>query len=141
MNEVDERPHVGTDMERAVAALGAAGYQAYSNCLVGHAAPMVTRYFNRVKNPEPGDLVLETSTFYARDLRGYGHVAVGTLVERKVESLVYEEDGLESQPYQEEAWYVTPLTGGETIRWTNADFIAIPASRQQGIDWTRDASE
>lgn len=141
MSDVNVERYVGTALEQAASFIGAAGYQAYSNCIVGNQAPAIKRYFDRVRNPEPGDLVVETSTFYARDLRGYGHVAVGTLVERKIESLVYEEDGFEPDPYEEEAWYVTPFTGGETIRWTNAEFIAIPSTRQQGREWSHGASE
>jgi hypothetical protein len=39
-------------------ALGAAGYAAYRNCLVGNPAPMVRCYFDRASNPRPGDLVV-----------------------------------------------------------------------------------
>ena len=126
-----------TSLEAVASALGAAGYAIYSMTLVGHAAPIHDRYRERVTHPEPGDLVVETSSFPMRDGKGFGHVAVGTLVSSGVEHIVVppNEDEPEGWEYDEQAWYVDPITGGETIRWTDADFIAIPRSQKDAWAW------
>jgi hypothetical protein len=126
-------------LEATAVALGAAGYAAYTLTIVGHAAPIADRYRERVTHPEPGDLVVETSTFAARSRKGFGHVAVGTLVRSGVEHIVEsptdeEPDGFE---YDELAWYVRPFVGGDTVRWTNAEFIAIPRSQEQVRQWEK----
>lgn len=126
-------------LEAAASALGAAGCAAYSLTLVGHAASVAVSYRERIMNPQPGDLVVETSSFPMRDRKGYGHVAVGTLTSSGVEHIVVppnddEPDGWE---YDEMAFYVAPFVGGDPIRWTNAEFIAIPRSIDQKREWQR----
>ena len=124
-------------LEAAASALGAAGYAAHSMTLVGNAAPMVQTYRERIRNPQPGDLVVEASSFPMRDRKGFGHVAVGTLVRSGVEHVVEEpdDDQPEGWEYDEKAWYVDPLAGGDTVRWTNSEFIAIPHSHTQAREW------
>jgi len=95
---------------------------------------MVTAYHKRVSDPQDGDLVVEASTFFWRERKGYGHVAVGTLVKRELETITVDDDG-DPFTFTEEAWYVEPYVGGEVVRWTNAQFISIPRDRDQALAW------
>lgn len=52
--------------------------------LVGNPAPVVTRMWQRMKTPVPGDLVIETSTFYRRD-EDDRIKAMGILVDHRTE--------------------------------------------------------
>ena len=94
-------------------------------------------YKERITHPQPGDLVVETSTFGIRERDGNAHSAVGTLVERVTETLPYgdEAPGEDPEYYTEEVWYVTPYLGGEAVRWVNAHFVAIPATQEPGNQW------
>jgi len=105
-------------LEVAAAALGAVGLAAYRMTLVGHAAPMVTAYFERVSNPQPGDLVVEYTTFARRERDGQAHEAVGFLVSR---------DGDECT--------IEPYVGGAPELWGNAEFISIPRSSTEAREW------
>jgi hypothetical protein len=58
--------------------LAVAGFQAYSNSLVGNPAPEVRAYFERAHNPQVGDLVVETSTIWMPNWSG---AALGWLLE------------------------------------------------------------
>jgi hypothetical protein len=124
--------------------------------LVGNQAPRVARMWQRMKNPEPGDLVIETSTFYRRD-EDDRVKAMGVLVAHRVEwwqtdeewaaeieqeRVAYEEflRGSYSQPGDgpfdpstcergtDHAWYVQyGPKAADICRWVNCDFIMIPA--------------
>ena len=136
MSEVTEV----SSLERAANAIGAAGYAAFSQSLVGNPAPVHRAYYERVTHPLPGDLVVETTTFQWRDLRGVGHVAVGTLVSYGTEHIVRRKgvDGAEEDwEYDERAWYVEPYCGGDAVRWTDAEFVAIPSRASDFSDWSR----
>jgi hypothetical protein len=52
--------------------------------LVGNQAPVVRRMWERMKDPQPGDLVIETSTFYRRN-EDDRVKAMGILVAHRVE--------------------------------------------------------
>lgn len=119
-----------------------AGYQAYAHSLVGKPAPAVRDYFERVREPREGDLVLEMSTFRMEPWEPGG---LGWLLEFKQEPIqsvadhkaMMEEgdywkrpgESYDAVPY-EPVWYIDPLDPFATspFRWTNADFIAIPTT-------------
>lgn len=90
-------------------------YHAYHNTLVGNPAPMVNRMLERMKNPSPGDLVLELTTFrmYPRRQGQLG----------RLEKIEYEKPKDELNP--DNVYYIR-RPNGEVVRWRNADVIAIP---------------
>lgn len=124
--------------------------------LVGNQAPSVARMWQRMKTPRPGDLVIETSTFYRRD-EDDRIKAMGILVDHRTEwwqtdeewaaeiaqeRAAYEEFllGSYSQPGDgpfdpstcerrtDHAWYVQyGPQAGDICRWVNCDFMMIPA--------------
>lgn len=123
--------------------------------LVGNPAPSVARMWARMKDPQPGDLVIETSTFYRSD--EYDRIkAMGILITHRTEwwqtdeewatwveeeRAAYEEflRGPYSQPgdgpfdpstcerLTDHAWYVQyGPQAGDICRWVNCEFIMIP---------------
>lgn len=94
--------------------LAVAGYEAYSNSLVGNPAPRVQRYYERASHPQVGDLVLEISRgFHGR----WDRDRFGELVHIGQEhgDTVYR---VARWPEDEDGVWVT--------NWFNASFIAIP---------------
>lgn len=79
--------------------------------LVGHAAPKVQRRFQRMSDPQVGDLVVELSALHHDDPSRYQ--GIGYLL-----GIRYEAGG--------DAWYVQYGPSPEDVcRWTNAEFIAV----------------
>lgn len=122
--------------------------------LVGNQSPRVARMWERMKNPVPGDLVIETSTFYSRD-EDTRVKAMGILVAHRTEwwqtdkewaaeveeeRAAYEEflRGPYSQPGDgpfdpstcerttDHAWYVQyGPKAADVCRWVNCDFMTV----------------
>jgi hypothetical protein len=70
--------------------------------------------FQRMRHPQPGDLVVELST--GRQVRRnteHAAQAVGFLV------------AVEGESYQRR-YHVRPYAGGEVLSWDNAEFVAVP---------------
>lgn len=126
--------------ERAIAhrdALISMAKLLHTACLVGNAAPVVTRMYDRMKEPRPGDLVVErTSAMYSRNpddkLKGFG-----ILIETRTEWASSDEEWaaqlaeeavlVEDDRSTVTAWYIqygpAPV---DVCRWTNCEFIALP---------------
>lgn len=116
--------------EETAVLVGVAGYTAWSNCLVGNQAPRVKAYYERTSKPQPGDLVVETSSLFLRmrDERE-PEVCVGVLVKREVETITGDDEGDYEYPRSEEAWYIKSLSRPDDVepfRWVNATFVSIP---------------
>jgi hypothetical protein len=122
--------------------------------LVGQPAPIVRRIHERMHDPQPGDLVLETSTMYRHADDWYK--GCGILLEHRVEwwetdaereAQVAEEraahedflrgpyahPGDADEPWEpderttDHAWYIQyGPQPADVCRWVNCDFIAIP---------------
>lgn len=104
-------------------------------CLVGDAAPVVVRIYDRLTKPQPGDLVVGMSAMYSRDgdhrLKG-----LGILLEKRVEwmetdeewaELVADEEADTDERFTDEAWYIQYGPNAEDVcRWTDCMFIALP---------------
>lgn len=131
-----------------------------SAVLVGNPAPAVARMWKRMKDPQPGDLVIETSTFYRRD-EDDRIKAMGILVGHRVEwwetdaewaATVEEERAAHEEflrgPYShpgdgpfdpskcerttDHAWYVQyGPKAADVCRWVNCDFMMIPADPRE----------
>ncbi|MGW4406540.1 hypothetical protein ACWEJ6_21100 [Nonomuraea sp. NPDC004702] len=108
----------------------------YRTTLVGNPAPVVEDIDRRLSDPQPGDLVVETSVMYSRDpdkrLRG-----LGILLEKRTEWYETDEEYAElvaegsmdaDEPrFTDTAWYIQFGPKAEDVcRWTNCAFIALP---------------
>lgn len=131
-----------------------AGYTAYTNCLAhDQHSPVIRDFFKRTTNPEPGDLVLETTTFWgwSRHETATPGAALGFLLREVWEPVITEKqlremhatgdyydepnEGVEDIP-KERVYYIAPLDGCMAeSRWRNATFIAIPTDNWQA--WRR----
>lgn len=123
--------------------------------MVGHPAPIVERIRKRITTPEPGDLVVEVSALYRRELDDRIK-ALGYLVERRTEwATTHEawnqemlEEGVQARLNGETempawladrprdtAWYVQygpdPV---DICRWTNCDFLVLPVDIERWYD-------
>lgn len=104
--------------------------------LVGNPAPVVQRMSARLRNPRPGDLVIETSNAQAMRFPGWRR-GFGYLVDKRREwwdtddeyaRLLSEGDYDANDPRPvDTAWYVqygpAPV---DVCRWTNCSFMVIP---------------
>lgn len=108
--------------------------------LVGDPAPVVARIGERIRHPEPGDLVVETSRFYRKTM---DVEAFGILLDHRREWLQTDEeynqqlvdDGDLNPDWRGEghAWYVQYGPKPEDIcRWVNCLFITIPTDANFG---------
>jgi hypothetical protein len=131
-----------------------AGYTAYSNCLASDQhSPVIRDFFKRATNPQPGDLVLETSTFFtwSRNKDAIPGASLGYLLREDWEPVITEQqlrnmhaegdyydspsEAHEDIP-RERVYYIEPLDGSvPEYRWRNASFIAIPTDNWQA--WRR----
>lgn len=136
-----------------------------ANCLckatlVGQPAPIVQRMSDRMRDPRPGDLVMEESTRYRRD-EDDRVKAFGILIEHRVEwwetdeewakmvaeeradhdaflRSAYAQPGDEAEPWEpgerrtDHAWYIQygPQVG-DICRWVNCSFVAIPTDPRE----------
>jgi len=119
-------------VDRLLELLAINAYVAYRNTLIGNPSTATKRYYERVSNPKPGDLVLEITNRGARVIDRIGRLlSVG--VENPPPEEVSEDDYDEAEwgrpwpPYQERTWRIETLDGRE-FRWWNANFIVIPES-------------
>lgn len=106
--------------------------------LVGNPAPVVAEMYARMRDPRPGDLVMEVGVPFRRNdpdgqIKGFGILIAhrkewastdaewaATLAEEP--DLVADEDRM-----HDHAWYVQYGPAAEDVcRWTNCEFIAIP---------------
>lgn len=124
--------------------------------LVGNPAPRVARMWQRMKDPQPGDLVIETSTFFRRD-EDDRIKAMGILIAHRAEweetdeewaahveeeRAAYEEflrgpyshpgdkpfDPADCERLTDHAWYVQyGPKAADICRWVNCDFMMIPS--------------
>jgi hypothetical protein len=129
-------------------------------CLVGSPAPVVARMWQRMKDPQPGDLVVETSTIYRND-EDTRIKAFGILIAHRVEwdqtdeewaGVIEEERAAHEEflrgPYShpgdgpfdpsrcerltDHAWYVQyGPQPADVCRWVNCEFMAIPSDPRE----------
>lgn len=103
--------------------------------LVGNPAPIVSRMYTRLKDPRPGDLVVEMSA----ELRDAQHRinALGILLEHRVEWQETDEEweAIKAEDHfltdvdrgAEDVWYIQYGSDAENVvRWTNCSFDVVP---------------
>lgn len=116
MNE-DQHP---VHLETAARLIRLAAHSAYLLAL-GHR---ISGCYEKFKNPQPGDFVWESSSAYMRDRDWH---AVGKLLRTAREPIPMEWDVAVNGPRPTEfVWYIELLDGRES-RWTNAEFLKVPA--------------
>lgn len=128
--------------------------------LVGDPAPVTKRVYERMKNPQPGDLVLETSTMYRESEHWY--TRLGILLAHRTEWFEtdaeweqqvaaeraahdqflrgpYGRPGDADIPFEpdermtDHAWYIQyGPQADDVFRWVNCSFVAIPADPETG---------
>lgn len=133
-----------TRLESAAVLIGSAGLTAWSNCLIGGAPPAIAAYYRRASEPQIGDLVVESSSFFLRCSRNdRPFTCVGTLVKHELEALPFAADPdnpeQDQGTYTEDAWYIDILSapeGTEPFRWVNASFVSIPRTIAERFEWT-----
>lgn len=118
-----------TEMEtELLSLLIASAYATWCSNLIG--GPQVSHErFEFLKNPKPGDLVMETSSMFMRSNDVH---RIGWLVTDQQEPYGtdewWEENkadyGDQSRP-MERVYTIKRLIGGETFRWTNASMIRV----------------
>ncbi len=104
-------------------------YATWTATLIGNAHPSTKALYLRMRNPQIGDLVLETSTIHREP---WDPGALGRLVGVSKEVWGEAEDWSSGEQPTEQVWYLEPFLptkdGKTEVRWCNADFIAIPDS-------------
>jgi hypothetical protein len=105
--------------------------------LVGNPAPVVADMYARMRDPQPGDLVMEVTGFYRRDtdakIKGFGilvaHREEWASTDEEWAATLAEEPDLirDEERFHDHAWYVQYGPAAEDVcRWTNCEFIAVP---------------
>jgi hypothetical protein len=115
-----------SEHQETLAALAASAYGLYSACCIGNPPPFVARLREALRNPRPGDLVLEITSFRrADDLSSH----VGELVRIAEEPCMPPgewDEAVEGRPVpMERVQYVRTLDGSREVRWVNAEFIRV----------------
>jgi hypothetical protein len=113
--------------------------------LVGEPAPVVSRMYERMRHPEPGDLVMETSSTSRLNTDVF-YRAFGVLLDHPrtewQETDAQWQAGMAGEPESlrgdgnrctDYAWYVQYGPRPEEVcRWHNADFVMVPADPRFG---------
>lgn len=114
----------------------------YRATLVGNPAPSVAQMWARMKEPRPGDLVMETTSRFRGDpdttIKGFGILVVHreewASTDQDWAAEVAREPGIDPirDRFHEDAWYVQYGPQPEDVcRWENCDFVSVPI----GHDW------
>jgi hypothetical protein len=124
------------------------GYNLYRTTSVGNPAPIVKTLGDRMRDPRPGDLVLEVSSIYWKmKQEPFDASNLGFLTRTAMEPVFTEEEwneepelGHDNQPLPygacptEKVYYINRLDGKGEVRWHNAAFIALPIDHLN--NWT-----
>ena len=114
-----ETPLSQSGLKELLDLLAASAYVAWSNTLCGDPSQVQKAYYERMRKPEIGDLVLEVTTFR----RASSSDKIGRLLSIEDEPYPDWEDD-EPAPTRK-VWTIKTLDGRE-CRWENCDFIVIP---------------
>lgn len=111
--------------------------------LVGNPAPVVARMSDRLRTPQVGDLVAESTTLMRAGARSHEdwYRGFGYLVEHRIEWWTtdeqWEADNAEDEYLKTEdrmtdhAWYVQyGPDPADVCRWVNCDFLVVPIDQR-----------
>lgn len=120
----------------------------YAAVLVGNPAPVVAKMHDRMRKPQPGDLVMEVGVQFRKSdpdsqIKGFGilidHRKEWMSTDEEWAAEVANEPGIDPvrDRFADDAWYVQYGPHVEDVcRWTNCDFLAIPTDRSWGVPAT-----
>jgi hypothetical protein len=95
--------------------LAIVGRELHRATLIGNAPPLITKLRERMRNPQPGDLVLEISRLGGMIPGRFDPDSIGRLLRA------------ESADGGRDRWVVEPLHAPGTEQgWQNAEFVALP---------------
>ncbi len=77
-------------------------YATWTSTLIGNAHPSIKAVYDRMCNPQIGDLILETSTIHHKP---WDPGALGRLIRKSNEPLMETEDEAFDEKITEEVWY------------------------------------
>jgi len=127
----DVKEDTSIDLKEVATAFRRLMYNAYVATLVGHPARSTERFGDRMKQPQVGDWVTETSTVYRS--RGTEDIdAIGKLEEIAWEPVDFGDpefvwdEAIEGGPHPKEKVFYIRTLDGRRFRWVNADFVAAP---------------
>ncbi len=110
-------------------------YNLWSACLCS-GPPMLNKLFDELKNPKPGDLVMEVTTHRMKSMNPIE--GIGTLVKITREPIFTRERAIENgygeneEIPEEEVWTIKLVFGdGRELRWKNASFIKVKIDQMQ----------
>lgn len=121
--------------KETAAFLCAAGYAAYCGTLTGR--PGVPGLFEWMKDPKPGDLVLEVTSICRTD----DIYRVGTLLRIEI-GWFHDDDKWEQvkgewnadEPRPTDTYWVIETLDGYEYRWSNCSFIKLPRTSRHVLD-------
>jgi len=108
------------DINSLLEVLASTAYISYTNCLFGSCPEFLHKYYERISNPEIGDLVLEISSVK----RVPAINRIGELISIKPEPYPDWED--EDEPAPERNIWTIKCLDKNIFRWENCSFISIP---------------
>jgi hypothetical protein len=129
--------------------LASTTYALWSACCVGNPAANVRKAYEEMKDPQPGDLVLEISSINFEEWpgAGLGHLRFVCKAKPRTEdewdaaiaSGYFKMDSPRGNgPY----WLIDPIDGSQRTYWSNARFIRVPPPRERvtgPVVFTRDS--
>ena len=98
------------DNKQLVELLAINAYNAFLLCLIGDPPQFVREYHNRIRNPMPGDLVLEITSWRRRDVDIMDSVG-------RLEKVAHDESGNQI--------YTIQTLDDRQVTWSNATLIVI----------------
>lgn len=132
-------PPVATAKEFALL-LATVTLELWDACLIGSPPPAVVARYELMKDPKPGDLVLETTSCNRSVWPG---PALGRLLfickvkprteEEWVEAVEAGSFKMGSYRGNGPYWLVDPIDGSQRTYWENASFIRVPDPREPAI--------
>jgi hypothetical protein len=142
MAKLNSRTTDWRDTGRLLRLIAINAYTAYRNTLIGDPPPALAAFGSRIRDPRPGDIVIETSTIYrwaqhADEAPSEQYPSIGILLRVADEPFPCEEGEIEpDENARERVYYIQPLDGSvPEYRWTNADFIVVPSSMDDVREW------
>jgi PAS domain-containing protein len=116
------------ELSEIAAAMRIAAYNAYACTLIGTPPGIVVKAGDRIKNPQRGDWVIETSSIW----RGQPHIdGIGILDAVEMEPVDFNDpdfvwdEASEGRPHPTERVYYLRTMDGRRFRWTNASIVAV----------------